>query len=314
MPGDDKAVARAGAAIVLVLLAIFALRGYLPGTEAAVESREPEPEADGPGSVIAVLAMLVVSMTIIAISVAAQSRRRPAIPAAEEPRGYRSERLGPSWRLLAIAAAGLLVWLLLVLLLMRWGAGLTVDEMPLADPDSGAAEETGSTATAPPESPRGGGGDVFGYLAAATVTMLVLAVVAAIAGRRRTRAPAAELVAAEAPDPGRSAGPDLARATELGLAEIGDRSRDPREAIIACYAAMERELEKSPGTTPQLSDTPSEVLARAVARRALPADSAAELVDLFEEARFSPHVMNEGHREAAVRALRLVQQELPAAP
>ncbi|HEY9267681.1 MAG TPA: DUF4129 domain-containing protein, partial [Mycobacterium sp.] len=100
---------------------------------------------------------------------------------------------------------------------------------------------------------------------------------------------------------------------ELGLAEIGDRSRDPREAIIACYAAMERELEKSPGTTPQDSDTPAEVLARAVERHALRPDSATELVDLFEEARFSPHVMNEGHRADAVRALRLVQRELQGA-
>ena len=118
----------------------------------------------------------------------------------------------------------------------------------------------------------------------------------------------------DAPRPVLPAGPDLARAAELGLAEIGDRSRDPREAIIACYAAMERELDKSPGTSPQDSDTPSEVLARAVERHALRADSAAELVDLFEEARFSPHVMNEGHRADAVRALRLVQHELQGAP
>jgi len=31
---------------------------------------------------------------------------------------------------------------------------------------------------------------------------------------------------------------------------------------------------------------------------------------LFAEARFSTHVMNEGHREAAERALRLVLDEL----
>jgi hypothetical protein len=31
---------------------------------------------------------------------------------------------------------------------------------------------------------------------------------------------------------------------------------------------------------------------------------------LFEEARFSPHVMNEGHRDVAVGALRLVLTEL----
>ena len=108
-----------------------------------------------------------------------------------------------------------------------------------------------------------------------------------------------------------AAGSDsLARAAEVGLAEIGDLSREPREAIIACYAAMERQLENSPEVVPRESDTPSEVLARAVEHHALRADSATELVDLFEEARFSPHVMTEAHREIAVRVLRLVLAEL----
>jgi hypothetical protein len=96
----------------------------------------------------------------------------------------------------------------------------------------------------------------------------------------------------------------------VGLAEIGDLSREPREAIIACYAAMERELTRVPGAAPLDCDTPSEVLARAVGRHALNADSATRLVDLFEEARFSPHVMDEGHRDSAVEALRLVLEDL----
>ncbi|EUA31340.1 hypothetical protein I550_4250 [Mycobacterium intracellulare 1956] len=33
-------------------------------------------------------------------------------------------------------------------------------------------------------------------------------------------------------------------------------------------------------------------------------------MNLFTEARFSPHVMNEGHRDVAVRVLRLVLDEL----
>ena len=57
----------------------------------------------------------------------------------------------------------------------------------------------------------------------------------------------------------------------------------------------------SRGRRPQDFDTPTEVLARAVERHALHADNAVRLVNLFEEARFSPHVMNEGHREVAVR-------------
>ena len=104
----------------------------------------------------------------------------------------------------------------------------------------------------------------------------------------------------------------LARAAERGLAEIGDLSREPREAIIACYAAMERELAHIPGSAPQDFDTPTEVLARAVARNSLSAQNATELVHLFAEARFSPHVMTEQHREVAVSALQLVLAELSA--
>lgn len=81
-------------------------------------------------------------------------------------------------------------------------------------------------------------------------------------------------------------------------------------AIIACYVAMERELARVPGAAPQDFDTASEVLARAVDHQALAPDSATQLVDLFDEARFSPHVMNEGHREVAVQVLQRVLSEL----
>jgi hypothetical protein len=144
------------------------------------------------------------------------------------------------------------------------------------------------------------------------ILMVVVVVGTAIVSRRqRTGA-----VQYRADDDGASpasqtAGESLVRAAEVGLAEIGDRSREPREAIIACYAAMERELTRVPGAVPQDCDTPSEVLARAVDNRALRADSATELVELFEEARFSPHVMTEAHRDAAVGVLERVLAELP---
>jgi hypothetical protein len=107
-----------------------------------------------------------------------------------------------------------------------------------------------------------------------------------------------------------AASESLVRAAEVGLAEMTDLSREPREAIIACYAAMERELANVPGAVPQEFDTPTEVLARAVEQRALRAENAVQLVNLFAEARFSPHVMDEGHRETAVRVLELVLDEI----
>ena len=133
-----------------------------------------------------------------------------------------------------------------------------------------------------------------------------------IASRRQRRTAAPYPVDADVADGTATiaATESLARAAELGLAEIGDLSREPREAIIACYAAMESELTRVPDAVPQDCDTPTEVLARAVEHHALHADSATQLVELFEEARFSPHVMNEGHRDVAVGVLRLVLTEL----
>jgi hypothetical protein len=307
MPGDDKAVTRTVAAIVLLMLAIVALRGYLPEAEPAPDS--PEPASSGPGAVVAIVALLIVSISIMVISIIGRARRRPTAPSAGELlRDRRGGGIRVPWRLLLIAAGITIVWLLVVLLLMRWRSEFVVDA-PMTDPDSVIAPEGDPNEPAPPQS-EAYGRAVFGLLVAATIAMFVLSIAANLIGRERTNTATPVPAGEDAPSAAPSEGPDLARAAELGLAEIGDYSRDPREAIIACYATMERELEKSPGTTPQDSDTPSEVLARAVERQVLQADSAAELVDLFQEARFSPHMMNEGHRADALRALRLVQREL----
>ena len=94
--------------------------------------------------------------------------------------------------------------------------------------------------------------------------------------RRRRRAAASTTIADDyfespAPPPPSES---LVRAAELGLAEMTDLSREPREAIIACYAAMERELANVPDAVPQAFDTATEVLARAVEHDALHADNA----------------------------------------
>jgi hypothetical protein len=113
------------------------------------------------------------------------------------------------------------------------------------------------------------------------------------------------------PDAAEAVGPEpLLVAAERGLAEVANPAREPREAIIACYAAMEEALAAAPGSAPQASDTPSEVLARAVGNRTISTGAAAALVDLFAEARFSRHTMTEGHRDDAEQALRSVLGEL----
>ena len=298
---------RVVAVIVLLIVAAAALHGYLPGAEAPPRDRP----TSSLGSLFAVIAMLVVSMAIIVIAVVTQSRTRPVSHGQGElPRERAGGKQPLTWRMVLIAVAVVIAWLLLVALLSRMNAQLGIDAPPpdAGTPPSGAPAPPGE----PPEAPEPSS-NVFSLLAGSTVLLMMLVFVgAAIAGRRqRRRVLPATATGDENPTATTASASDpLTRAAEIGLAEAGDLSREPREAIIACYLAMERELENSPDVVPRESDTPTEVLARAVEHHALRADNATELVELFEEARFSPHVMTEDHREAAVRVLSLVLAEL----
>ncbi len=297
---------RVVAVIVLLIVAAVALHGYLPGADPPPRDRP----TSSLGSLFAVVAMLALSMAIIAIAIITQSRRRPVSPGAgEPPREMAGERRPLTWRMVLVAVGVLIAWLLLVALLSRWNWQLGIEQQPpdASTPTSGAPRPPAEQPQDPEPS-----SNVFSLLAGATVVLMMLVFVTALIAGHRQRRPAAAVSTGDEYLPATpAAAPDsLARAAEIGLAEIGDLSREPREAIIACYAAMERELENSPEVIPRESDTPSEVLARAVEHHALRADSATELVDLFEEARFSPHVMTEEHRETAVRVLTLVLAEM----
>jgi hypothetical protein len=94
---------------------------------------------------------------------------------------------------------------------------------------------------------------------------------------------------------------------------------DPRAAILAAYAAMSASLAAglsrltSPGAATRPSDTPTELLTRAVRSGLVSPGPATTLTDLFREARFSRHPMGPGQRRAAEGALALVRAELSGA-
>jgi hypothetical protein len=312
MAGIDRSTARAIAVVALLFVAAFALRGYLPGEHVADRERPPS----SPAALVVDVALLAGSVVIIGIAIITRLRnrqaRRPGAGQLPESPGTMGR---PTWRFSLIALGLIIGWLAMVLVLMRMGVGTPGDQAPsgfptVSDPSSAPPTNPVPRQPDPPDDP---GTNIIGYLVPPMLILMALVVAGtAIASRRQRRAATSWAVAGDDPEapaqPG--AAESLARAAELGLAEIGDLSREPREAIIACYAAMERELTHVPGAAPQDCDTPSEVLARGVDHHALRADSASQLVELFEEARFSPHVMNEGHRDVAVDALRLVLADL----
>jgi hypothetical protein len=309
-PGIDKPTGRVVALIVLLLLVAAALRGYFPAQGHAARA-EP---GGGRAALLFVIAALSGTLALLTIAVIARLRD----PRAAAPKqADLSDLLGtgkgrPSWRVLLIGLVLIVAWLLIVTLLVRH---LTPhDANPSAPAGVPTARPPGqNSGTATQRQPGNGSGDTFGVLLAGTIPMMLVIVAGSLLMARRRWRAAGPVIAADdrlAPPAPEPRSESLARAAEVGLAEIGDLNREPREAIIACYAAMERELARVPGAAPQDFDTPTEVLVRAVEHHALHADNAERLVNLFEEARFSPHVMNEGHREVAVDVLRLVLAEL----
>ncbi|MFF6958435.1 DUF4129 domain-containing protein [Streptomyces sp. NPDC008317] len=100
----------------------------------------------------------------------------------------------------------------------------------------------------------------------------------------------------------------LAEAVESGRRALRDDA-DARAAVIACYAAMERSLAAS-GIARRASDSPQDLLERAVTAGRLAGPSAAALTALFREARYSTHPMDDGHRDRAARALTEIAAQL----
>lgn len=104
----------------------------------------------------------------------------------------------------------------------------------------------------------------------------------------------------------------LAADLDRGIDEVA-RIEDPRAAVIACYARMERTVEAA-GVTRSPADAPYELLAKVLERQHVPAASAARLTELFERARFSDHDVSPVMRDEALGALTNVRAGLSIGP
>ncbi len=86
---------------------------------------------------------------------------------------------------------------------------------------------------------------------------------------------------------------------------------DPRRAIIAAYAHMERALAAA-GLPRRPAEAPLEYLERALLELAATASSARRLTDLFRLAKFSDHPLDAQAKEDAIDALEAIRDELRA--
>jgi Domain of unknown function (DUF4129) len=87
------------------------------------------------------------------------------------------------------------------------------------------------------------------------------------------------------------------------------RERDPRRAVVAAYAQMERVL-AAHGLRRRQTDAPLEYLMRILRELEVRESAVRTLTELFEYARFSPHEIDAEMKERAIEALIAVRDDL----
>jgi hypothetical protein len=120
------------------------------------------------------------------------------------------------------------------------------------------------------------------------------------------------LIARRRPLPPRPDGLSLAEELSLVAAESIDdlrRERDPRKAVIAAYANMERAL-AAHGLPRRRAEAPFEYLARILRELEVREDAVRALTQLFEYAKFSTHEIDAGMREEAIAAFGAIRDDL----
>ena len=210
--------------VALLVVATAALRGYVPGAE--IPQRR-NATADSPVALATVVGLLVARWPSSSWPSCPPAPRAPANPARRLAVGLAARRGGrPTWRVALIAFGLLLGWLLLSLLVGRSVVAPVDDASGTGATPSSAQQAPAPGDPRPPPAPEPGhAADLLGYFYGMTVVFLLILVIGTIVASRRQRRP--DPSGASVPDgdgqPAVAAdGSDsLARAAEVGLAEVG---------------------------------------------------------------------------------------------
>ena len=294
LPGTSRTPAgrtdRTGAwrvAVVAILLALTAAALRSRGTFSHAPDRAL---AGASGTVLAIALAATEGVALVAFAlvlVMARPRRKPR-PDEDEP-----PRLPFPWwakTLAVLASVAVLIAPLAILLTRRTRPRTAAQARPGALASGGAV---------PPRLPATAHGSPWPLIAGMLIALALLVALTAWSRHARRR---------PARPPRDQARLALGASLAAGRTALAG-ARDPRAAIIACYAAMERGFAAA-GSVPAAADTPTEVLARATGAGLVRSGSAVRMAGLFRRARYSSQPMTSADSAAAAAALDQMQADL----
>jgi len=100
-------------------------------------------------------------------------------------------------------------------------------------------------------------------------------------------------------------------AVDAGLDDLSDTDGDPRRAVIACWLRLEQAAAAA-GTPKRVGDSPTDLVSRLLQTHEVSADVLAALAEVYREARYATHTVDERMRTQARSALQRIRAELTA--
>jgi Domain of unknown function (DUF4129) len=104
---------------------------------------------------------------------------------------------------------------------------------------------------------------------------------------------------------------DLVAALDAGLEELSDTDRDPRRAVIACWVRLEQAAAAA-GTPRNPGDSPTDLVGRLLAEQQVDARVLAALLEVYRQARYATHTVDDQMRAQARSALTRLRADLGA--
>lgn len=104
---------------------------------------------------------------------------------------------------------------------------------------------------------------------------------------------------------------ELVAALDAGLEELSDTDRDPRRAVIACWVRLEQAAAAA-GTLRHPGDSPTDLVGRLLREQRVDGNVLAALLDVYRQARYATHTVDDEMRRQARSALERMRADLGA--